>query len=209
MDGASHQLLAGLAAPVFSLVSCLLYLVDIVRGRTRPSRVSWWVMALVNAALAASYYASGARETVWLPAFYAASFAMIGAFSLRWGYGSWTRIDGFCLAGAVAGLLVWWVTRSAPSALALLIAVESVGFVPTVIKAWRAPGSEDLGAWFVANVASALNVAAVTAWSWEIAAYPLIEAASNGLFLGLLIVRLRAGASGRAARGAAGRACAR
>lgn len=188
----THQSVCGIAAAVVSTVAGALYVRDIVRGRTKPSRVSWWVLAYVNLALAASYYASGARETIWLPADYALSFLVVAILSLKWGDDTRSWVDVPCAFGAAAGLVLWWATRSGPAGLAVFIAVELLGFVPTVVKGYRAPETEHFGAWLVAVLASFLNVLAVADWTPAVWIYPVYVFVGNAAFSLMLALRGRA-----------------
>jgi len=191
MSANGMSALCGIGAAVLSLCAGAVYIRDIVRGTTRPSRVTWFALAILNAVLAASYYASGARETVWLPASYAASFLAVAILSIWRGHGGWSAFDVLCFAGAAFGMGLWWWLRSPTAALALLIAVELAAFLPTVLKAYRLPETEHVGAWVMATAASLLNVFAIREWSAAIYAYPLYAVVANALFVGLLLYRRR------------------
>ncbi len=56
----------GIIAGVLAFGVNPLYVIDIVRGKTKPSRVTWWVLALLNGLLVFSYFSSGARDTIWI-----------------------------------------------------------------------------------------------------------------------------------------------
>lgn len=185
----SVQSYCGFAAGVLSVGAIGVYLVDIVRGGTRPSKVTWWVLALLNGALAASYFATGARETVWLPASYAFGFLIVAGFSVRHGEGTWLPLDWLCFGGALIGVAAWELLRSPTIALALLVLVDLLGMAPTFVKAWRRPWTESRAAWIAGTAASLINVLAITQWSVEVAAYPLYALGVNGLVMGLILRR--------------------
>jgi hypothetical protein len=185
----------GLGSGALSLAAIGVYLLDILRGGTRPSRSTWWVFALLNLTIVATYYAAGARETVWLPASYGVGFLAVAVLSLRYGEAAWTTLDTLCLGGAVLGLVAWLALGSATAALAVLVAVDAVGMGPTLLKAWRRPWSESRSAWLVGALASLLNVAAVGSWSIVVAGYPLYLLAVNGAAAALVLAPRRPPAS--------------
>jgi hypothetical protein len=69
--------------------------------------------------------------------------------------------------------------------------------VPTVVKVWRDPMSEDLASWSLFFAGNTLNLLAVPSWSLTGAAYPLYLAAIAGFVVGLSVWgRKRAAAAG-------------
>lgn len=180
----------GIAAGMVGLAANPVYVADIVHGATRPSRLTWWILAVLHILLAASYYASGARETVWLPAAYAISFFIVALLSIKYGEAGWRGTDTACLIGACGCAVFWWVSGSAQLALFLTICVDFFGILPTVEKAYRRPETENRTAWLMATLAALLNVSAVRSWTLAIAAYPLYVLAVNALIT-LFIMRPR------------------
>lgn len=176
----------GITAGLLSFAAISTYIVEVIRGTTRPSRVTWWVLALLNACLTASYYASGARDTIWIPASYAVGFAIVAVLSLTKGEGSWSKWDTIPFIGAVISLFVWWRFQSAEAALYLIILTDFIGLAPTIFKTYRRPWTESKLAWGIATVASALNVAAVEHWYPAIYLYPLYVAVTNALIAGFI-----------------------
>jgi len=179
----------GIAAAVLSFTTCPIYLLAIIRGRAKPDRVTWWVLAVVSALIASSYYAAGARETIWLPLEYVVNFLVVALFSIRYGEGPprLHLLDRLCLGGAVASALVWWSFGSTALGLYSAIATECIGLVPTAVKAYARPWTEDRTAWMIATVASALNVLALRSHELALSAYPLYILVTNIVVTALIL----------------------
>ncbi len=179
----------GVTAGVLSFVPCPIYVRSMVQGRTRPDRVTWWVLALGSGMIAASHYASGGRDTVWLPIGYAASFTVIALFSLKYGDGPWRlhRLDRLCLGGAVASAAVWWSFDAPLPALVMTMVTEFIGLIPTAKKAYERPSTEHPTAWVITTLASILNVLAVGDWSFAAAGYPIYVLVTNAAIVGLIV----------------------
>lgn len=175
-----HQIL-GILAGLLQFSALPIYVRDIVRGGTKPSRVTWWVLAFLNFMLAASYFAVGARATIWIPVAYAIGFLIIALLSLKYGEGTWTRFDLVCVSGAVAAGAVWWFANLPVLALYLIIVIDFLGLLPTIIKSYRRPETENKPSWIIATFASAINILAIETWSFDIALYPLYVVITNGL----------------------------
>ena len=183
----------GLAAGILAFSANPLYIRGILRGQTKPNRVTWWILALASLILAASYFASGARDTVWVPIAYFFSFTIIAILSLRYGEGdgTLTLLDKTCVLGAIISIFLWWFTGSPVVALFFEMGVELFGLIPTIAKAYRNPVTEDFAAWAIAVSASLLNVFAITDWSYVIATYPIYIFVTNAIvFTPLALKRL-------------------
>lgn len=176
----NHELV-GIVAGVLSFIAYPIYIKDILAGNTKPSRVTWWVLALLNAVLVAAYYGSGARDTIWIPVSYAFGFTVIALLSLKYGEGGWERTDSVALIGAGISLLLWWLLQSAEIALFLIILTDFIGLLPTIVKSFKRPWTESRFSWGVAFVASALNILAIEKWTLPVSSYPIYVAITNGL----------------------------
>ena len=177
------QAFFGIAAGVLELGACGIYIRSILQGGTKPDRVTWWVLALVSAMITASYWASGARETIWLPAAYAVSFLAIALLSLKYGEGPVTLnlIDRVSLVGALASAVVWWSFKSPVPALFMNICTEFIGLLPTINKSYLRPWTESKASWILATIASLLNVLAIGEWTIIIATYPVYVFITNAV----------------------------
>jgi hypothetical protein len=158
---------------------------EILQGKTRPNRATWWIWTVVGAMLCASYYASGARHTIWVPVSYVLGPLVTALLSLKYGEGGSSRFDRACLGGSLLSLLAWWLARSPLLTLLANMVIDLLGALPTIRKAYAAPESESLGSWSLFLLADALNLCALGSWSVATALYP-----SYLFILALLLVLL-------------------
>jgi len=162
----------GQLAGFISLCGFIPYIAEILRGTTRPNRATWWIWTVVGATLCASYYASGARHTIWVAASYVVGPLAIALLSLRRGEGGWSRFDRNCLSASLLSLVIWWLARSPLVALVANIGIDLLGALPTVRKAYAEPEAESLASWAIFLIADALNLCALSSWSVEASLYP-------------------------------------
>lgn len=181
------QGLLGQLAGLISLLGFAPYLVDVVRGKTRPNRATWWIWTVIGAMLCASYYASGARHTVWVPASYVIGPLLTALLALRYGEGGWDRFDRGCLAASLCSLLVWWLARSPLLALAANIGIDLLGALPTIRKTYREPEAESLLSWTIFLLADTLNLGALGRWSPAASLYPLYLFALAAVLVALML----------------------
>jgi len=177
--------IAGPAAGAIALLGFVPYLRSAVNGTTRPNRASWWIWTVVGGLLCASYRTLGAREAIWVSISYVVGPLLTALVSVRYGEGGWGRLERACLAGAGVTLGLWWISGSPALALFLNVLLDACGAVPTVVKTWRDPASEDLLSWSLFLTGNTLNLLAVPAWTLTGAAYPLYLFAVAATVVGL------------------------
>lgn len=177
----------GKLAGILSFVAFILYYISIYRGRTRPNRATWFVLTVVGVLIAISYYATGARNTLWIPIAYTIGPLIVFLLSLKYGEGGWTPFDRFCLFGCLISIILWKIAHSPEITLFLNILIDFFGILPTIKKSYFDPLSEDTLAWSVTVLASVLNIFAVETWTFSIGVYPVYMLFFNGMILALLL----------------------
>jgi hypothetical protein len=176
------QTIIGIVAGVIAFASYLPYIISILRGKTKPSRATMAIWVVVDSVIAASYIASGARTTVFTAVAYAVMQVIILGLAIKHGMGGRSWLDVACITGAIIGMVAWFITKNAPTALFIATFVELLGFVPTIKKAYLYPDTEDTLAWVMAFLAATLNLIAIDSFSPQISVYPI------AIFLGEVLV---------------------
>ncbi len=179
----------GIAAGLLEVVAISSYIRSIFKGTTKPNRVTWWILAIVSGIITISYFASGARETIWLPVAYTLAFTIIGLLSIKYGEGkpSLSLIDRISLAGALVSASVWLLVKSPIPTLFMSMVTELIGLGPTINKSYQRPWTENRLSWILATIASFLNVLAVGEWTVVIAGYPLYVLLTNSIIVYLIM----------------------
>lgn len=153
------------------------------------------MLTVVGVLIVVSYYASGARETLWVPISYAVGPLIAFLLSLKYGEGGWAPFDRFCLLACFVSMVFWKVSRSSEIALFSNILIDFFGLLPTIKKAYLDPESEDRIAWSVTSLSNFLNILAVGSWTLVIGFYPVYMFLVNGLVTTLLFLRSKKSAS--------------
>ena len=178
--------IAGVCAGIFSLLGFVPYIITICQGKTSPNRASWSIWASLGIVLAISNYSAGARETMWLLTAYAVCQITIAILSLKYGEGGWNIFDRTCLLGAFISIVLWQLYDSPLIAIAISIAIDSLGALPTIKKSYLQPETEDLFSWMMFWTAGTLNIFALTQWSVELIAQPIYLFSFNSIVVALL-----------------------
>lgn len=177
----------GKVAGIISLIAFVPYFISIIKGKTKPNKVTWLIWTLLGILLYLSYKEAGANETLWVPLIYIICPFFTIILSIKYGIGGWTRFDKLCLVGALVSTLLWIITGSPTTALSLFLLIDLFGALPTVKKAYVAPEQESKLAWFLMCLANCVNLFAVQDFQLSILIYPLYTFIIGIIIFGLLI----------------------
>lgn len=172
--------IAGIAAGILALAAFIPYVSAILKKQTRPSRTTWVIWAIQDILTLASYYASGAKETLWVPAGFVIGASTIALLSLKYGEKTWNKLDIACVIAAGASILIWPLMQSALVVMLINLFMGAVGAIPTLKKAWRDPASENKLTWLLFVISCVFNLLAVKEWKFAIAIYPIAIALIDG-----------------------------
>ncbi len=182
------QSIIGVAAGILAFVAFIPYINSIFKGETKPQRATFAIWSAISLVTLFSYFATGARQTIWIALVYALLQLFIFALSFKYGMGGFGKLDSICLSGALLGVIAWLATDNPAIALYTSIAAEFLGYVPLFKKAYIHPQTENTLSWVLGLIAACLNLFALTTLRLDIALYPLYVVLSDGIVVGLLIL---------------------
>jgi hypothetical protein len=177
----------GVVAGILSFFAYSLYIYSTVFGKTKPNRVTWWILTFIGLMIASSYYFTGGRATMWIALSYVLGPLITAILSLKYGEGTRLELmDKWCLAVAIGSVAIWYVSQSAILALFINIFLDFVGILPTIKKSYFRPEGEDRMAWTIESLATIINLFAIERAVFIIAFYPVYLFAINGVVTVLL-----------------------
>ncbi len=162
----------GIIAGILALAGYIPYIYSIFTGNTRPNRATWFIWTIVGGLLAFSYIAEGDQHSIWLPLGYFVGPLMVAILSLRYGYAEWTRLDTICIVAAIISIIPWVLSDNATITLIINLLIDMTGAIPTLVKTYREPETEDLSGWLVFFIANTLQLFAISMWNLA-ALYPI------------------------------------
>lgn len=158
----------------FLLISPIAYAVSIVRGKSRPHRLTR--LALMAAMLLSFISALGAHAnvgTLVVTGIAATQGVVIFALSLWRGMGGQSLFDWTCFIAALVGLAAWQLSGSAIVGMWFAVFADLVAYIPAFVKTWRHPHTEEH--WFYSLSAVGVTLSLV--------AYPLSAASAFQVYL--------------------------
>jgi len=152
------------------------YIRAMVAGRTKPNRVSWLMWALAPLIGTGAAISAGADLWATVRIFLGGLLPLIVLIASLWcpqSYWQTTRFDRLC--GWLSGLaLLTWVAAASPRAAILLaVAADTFASIPTIVKAWRYPGTESGVAYLTGLLGALLVIPSITTWNIENSAFQI------------------------------------
>lgn len=101
---------------------------------------------------------------------------LVASFARRHGAVAVTGFDVACGAVSVLALIVWLGLDDPATAVIVAVVADAAGAVPTVRKAWRDSGSENVAFYVLVGLGAAITLLTVTSpapSAWAFAAYVL------------------------------------
>lgn len=158
-------------AGILFIIGFIPYIRAIWRGETKPAKASWIIWATLDSITLAGMIAKDTLNGQILGAVIGAWVVVI--LALLYGTSGWTKLDKFCLSGAVLGIILWQAFSSPVLGIMTSLSVVFLGSFPTFASAWKNPAQENRTAWTIFWVSCLLATAAIPRWTLADAAQPI------------------------------------
>ncbi|MBU1292816.1 hypothetical protein KJ819_01975 [Patescibacteria group bacterium] len=151
------------------------YIRDTVRGKVKPNRVTWLLWAIAPLIATAAAISDGVGWAV-LPVFlsgFGPLLVFIFSFVNKDSYWKLGRLDYICGLFSVLALILWAITNEPVIAIVFAIVSDAVAALPTVIKAWKYPETENAGPFLSGLFTSSTAFTAISAFRISEIAFPI------------------------------------
>jgi hypothetical protein len=147
-----------------SILSPISYTKSMLKGKVKPHRVTRLIVWLASVAglLGVLNSSNSSGKIFALIFFIRATYLLIMA--VLYGVGGLQKLDLYCLFFGVLALVAYYTTRSGLLTISLGIAADLIGYIPTFVKTYKKPESEDPLFFSIEGLASLFAIFAI----WEL-----------------------------------------
>lgn len=163
------------------------YIRAIVRRETVPSKTSWLIWASLDSITLVGMFFAGSMNGQIIGAVAGAWAIVVLAFN--YGKSGWTRLDKFCLGGAVLGIVLWVTTSNPLFGIVISQSVVLLAALPTFVSAWK--GTEDRVAWTIFWLSCVCAMLAIPQWTFADAFQPSVFFAIETIVVAILYFKPR------------------
>lgn len=171
-------LLASLSTVLF-LLAAPPYIIDTLRGRTRPERATWFIWSVLGVIAFAAQVQLHARWSLLFTGLDTLGCLLAFLLSICYGVGGWTFLDKIGLAIAVLGVAISLVSREPVIAILGVLLADFSGTVLTIRKTLADPNSETTISWLLIGAGSCCSVLLVRSLSVGLLLYPCYLMVAN------------------------------
>ena len=163
-------------AVAINLAGACTYAYSVVRGETRPNRVTWFVLSFAPllAFAAMMMQAVGFRQSVFtLETGISPLIIFVSTFFAKQPKWEITKFDLICVSLSIVGFLLWIILREGNVAIIFAILADGLAFLPTLVKGFKYPESESPWAFIMGTVAALIAIAILTTYDFKHLAFPV------------------------------------
>ena len=171
---------------IFAIVSALLilaaappYVINTLRGKTRPERVTWLIFSVLGLIAFISQLGLGASWSLVFSGLDTAASILVLSLSIKHGVGGHTKLDTAALVIAGIGVIIAIVAKAPIVSLLGVILADLSGMALTIKKTYLHPESETTVSWLLVGTASLFGLLAVGRFSYGILLYPFYLMLAN------------------------------
>lgn len=179
----------GYISGLLFMFSAVPYVRSILKGNTKPQRITWLIWTILVFIAFFSQLAKGATWSLLLTAGDAITIVIVFIFSFKYGVGGFRKIDILSLIGAGVSLLLWYLTNEPAIALFLIILIDIIGSNLTIIKTWKNPETENWVGWAMCGVGGVFGILSVGSFNFVLLSYPIYIFLINSLMAIIVIFR--------------------
>jgi len=141
---------------IIGAIGSLAYLIDTVKGKVKPNRVSFllWSIAPFIAFAAQIKQGVGLEALMTFSTGFLPITVFIASFVNKKAEWKVTRFDLVCGFLSIVGLILWLITKVGNIAIFFSIVADGLAAVPTIVKSYKYPETELAWPW----IASVLGV---------------------------------------------------
>jgi hypothetical protein len=178
-----------LIAGILFIAGFVPYIRAILKRETKPAKASWIIWATLDSITLVGMYFKGTinGQIVWA----VMGAWIVAALALKFGTPGWTKLDKFCLFGAVLSIVLWKAFNDPIFGIMTSLSVVFIGAIPTFASAWKDPGCEDRLAWTIFWISCVCAVIAIPNWTLADASQPLTFFTIETVMMYILYIKAR------------------
>ncbi len=164
---------------VFFLLAVPPYIIDTLKGKTKPERATWFVFSVLGIIAFISQAKLGATWSLVFSGVDTLGSLIILGLSIKSGVGGWTRLDRIALVIAATGVVIAVFAHQPIIALLGNIMADISGTILTMYKTFHAPDTETTISWLLTGTSAFMGVLSVGSWNIALLLYPMYIMLAN------------------------------
>lgn len=179
----------GILAVVITFIGYAPYVLDTIKGKTRPHIFSWFTWAFVTFIIFALQVLGHGGAGTYTTLATAILCTVIFLLGLRNGKKDITKFDTIIFVITLIATGIWIFAKQPVISTLLIVTINTLANIPTIRKSWKDPHSETLFTWEMGAVRNFLGLVALSNYSILTWLYPVTNLLINIIESSILIIR--------------------
>ena len=177
---------------LISALGAVAYLIDTVKGKVKPNRVSFllWSIAPFIAFAAQIKQGVGIESLMTFSTGFLPILTFGASFVNKKAEWKITRFDWVCGALSILGLILWLITKVGNIAITFSILADGLAAVPTIVKAYKYPDTELAWPWIATVFGVILTLLTLSEWTFANSGFIVYILLVNTLIYSLIQFRI-------------------
>lgn len=177
---------------IINLLGSAAYITAVLRGQAKPNRITWalWSLAPLLAFSAQLSEGVGMQALMTFSSGFIPLLIFISSFVGKNAYWKLDKTDYLFGALALIGLILWLITGEGMLAIVFGIAADALAAIPTIIKSYQDPSSENSTAFGAGFINSSITLLTIHEWRFEEYGFSLYIFLITALMFSLIQFRL-------------------
>jgi len=160
---------------VIAFIGGISYLIDTIKGKAKPNRVSWflWSLAPFIAFAAEIKEGVGIQSLMTFMVGFSPLLVFLASFINKKATWQLKRFDFICGALSVIGIIFWLLTKNGNIAIFFSIVADGLAAIPTLVKSYSFPETENYHVYLTAAINAAITLLAIDIWNFAHFGFPL------------------------------------
>lgn len=172
-----------------SLFGYVPYIIDSIKGKTKPHSFSWFTWSLISFLAFGIQLSKGGSSGSYINLFMGLICTVNFINGLRYGIKNIKLVDIIAFILAIIAVVLWLIVSQPLLSIILIVFIDSMSFIPTFRKSWNKPNEETIVTWILSVIKNILNIFALEVVSFTTAVYPIYSLIVNGMFVLMLFYR--------------------
>lgn len=153
----------------------LSYLIDTIKGKVKPNKVTWllWALAPLIAFTAQIQEGVGLESVLTFSVRIMPLLIFVASFFNKKSEWKLCKFDIICGSFSVLGIIAWIITNDAILAILFAIIADGLASLPTIVKSWKEPETENSLAFLTAGINSAIALLIIKDWNFATAGFTI------------------------------------
>jgi hypothetical protein len=151
------------------------YVIDTLKGKTKPNRVSWfiWALAPMLAFSAEISKGVGIHSLMTFMVGFTPLLIFIASFVNSNAEWKLTKLDIACGILSIIGLIIWLILKEGNIGIFFAILADGLAGIPTIVKSYKFPETENYIGFLTAAISAAITLLTIKIWDFAHYGFPI------------------------------------